>query len=112
MKKRRGIFTKEEAKLAPKKLGIYFILASKSFSRLRGRTNIVYIGETRSKTLFERLVGRRDGLYRFEKLRNNGFKLRFKCRIAKDKTPREMEVEALQKYEKQHLELPPLNHSN
>ncbi len=113
MKKRRGLFTKEEARLAPKKFGIYFILANRSFSRLRGRTNILYIGQAKTRTLFKRLTGRRNALPRFELLKKNGFKLTFKYRVATSGLKaREMETKELKAYQRKHLELPPLNHSH
>ena len=113
MKKRRGLFTKEEAKLLPNKLGIYFILADKPFSRLQGKTNILYIGQAKKRTLFKRLIGRRNALPRFEALRKNGFRLSFKYKVAKSEAgARKMEVKELKAYERKHLELPPLNHSH
>ena len=104
--KRKGLFTKEEAKLAPKKLGIYFILANRSFSRLQGRTNILYIGQAKKRTLFKRLTGRRNALPRFEALRKNGFKLTFKYKVAKSEVgARKMEIRELKSLPKKSLRI-------
>lgn len=110
--KRRGIFSKEEAKSASETPGVYFVYSNKTFFRLKGKTNIVYIGVAKS-SLFKRLIGSRKALYRFIRLENNGHKLTYK--VKKRKTEQEaksLEKKELMKFEKKHLELPPLNHSN
>lgn len=114
MKKRTGLFTKEEAKNVLKKPGVYFIYSDKRFSRLNGTTNIIYIGLAKVD-LFKRLTTKnRKARPRFERLREHKHNLTFKikkvCRT--EKQAREFEARALLKFEEKHLELPPLNHSN
>jgi excinuclease UvrABC nuclease subunit len=111
MSKQIGLFTKDEVTTVPNKPGIYFVLSDKYFSRLKGRTNIIYIGK--ANNLAQRLINKRNALPRFMTLRNSGFKLTFLFKTSGTKEQaRLMEIKALRQYENKHLELPPLNHSN
>jgi len=100
------------------------ILANKKFPRLRRKTNIVYIGMTRSN-LRERLLtfpngfkataegrnfSRRKAIKRFWNLQQAGFNL--KCKFYFSNDPKKAEQKLLNEFEKKHLELPPLNHKN
>lgn len=111
MFKQVGIFTKDEAVKVPSSPGIYFVLCDKEFARLKGKTNILYIGK--ATNLAKRLTGRRNAMPRFTLLRKYGFKLTFKFIITTTKEEaRILEAKHLRKYESSHLELPPLNHAN
>ncbi|MBX4186919.1 MAG: hypothetical protein KW802_01515 [Candidatus Doudnabacteria bacterium] len=111
MKKQTGLFSKEELKLVPKKPGVYFVFINKHFSRLKGRTNIIYIGK--ANNLYKRLIRPRSALPRFTTLRANGFTLRFHLKTTKTiAQARQREVIELIKFEKEHLELPSLNRSS
>jgi excinuclease UvrABC nuclease subunit len=106
-----GLFTKAEVSSVPNKPGIYFVLCNKEFERLKGRTNIIYIGK--ANNLAQRLTNKRNALPRFTTLRKNGFELKFIYKTSStQEQARLMEISALQTYERKHLELPPLNHSN
>lgn len=118
MKKQIGLFSKEELKSAPRKPGVYFVFTNKYFTRLKGRTNIVYIGK--GTNLYQRLIGPRKALARFNALRDSDYILTFNYKILRTKLKkkklkkllRKREIKELKKFEKQHLELPSLNHSN
>lgn len=106
-----GLFTRAEVSTVPNKPGIYFVLCNKEFERLKDKTNIIYIGK--ANNLAQRLVNKRNALPRFMTLRKNGFELKFLYKTSSTKEQaRQMEISALRKYEKKHLELPPLNHSS
>lgn len=109
--KQIGIFTKDEVIKVPSSPGVYFVLCDKEFARLKGKTNILYIGK--ATNLAKRLTTRRNALPRFMLLRKHGFKLTFiyKTTATKEQA-RILEVKHLRKYESSHLELPPLNHAN
>jgi|SRR3990167_10844284 len=110
MKKQTGLFNKEELKSVPHKPGVYFVFINKHFSRLKGRTNIIYIGK--ATNLYKRLIRPRKALPRFATLRVNGFVLKFRLKTTKTiAEARQREIIELKKFEKQHLELPSLNRS-
>ena len=105
--------TKENIAVVPKSSGIYKIYASFSFPRLHGETNILYIGKAKNlrRRLGTFIRGRgRNALPRFQRLQKNGFCLMFSYKPCDD--PKLQEVLSLTKYERKHLELPPLNHSS
>lgn len=106
-----GLFTKEEVAKVPHQPGVYFVFSQKEFPRLKGKTNIIYIGT--ANNLFKRLTGRRNALPRFTALRRNGFMLTFKFykRNTREEA-KELERKKLKAFENKHLELPPLNHAN
>ncbi len=111
MKKQTGLFSKEELKSVPKKPGVYFVFINKQFSRLKGRTNIIYIGK--ATNLYKRLIRPRKALPRFTTLRTKGFVLKFHLKITKTiAQARQREIIELKKFERLHLELPSLNRSN
>ncbi len=93
--------------------GVYIIYIDKYFPRLKSKTNIVYIGKANDlkKRLltFPREKGRK-AIQRFLTLQRNGFNLLFS--IQKSDDPKQLERRCLAEYEKQHLELPPLNRKN
>ena len=105
-------FTRETLEKVPEKPGVYIVRSSKSFKRLRGRTNIVYIGMAknlrRRVATFWRSSGR-NAKPRFEALVLAGFHLRFFYQECQN--PHDVEQKILLFYEKKHLELPPLNHA-
>lgn len=108
----------------PEKPGIYFIYTNKEFPRLHGSTNIVYIGRTKTSLLkrlktfpegFEAIkqkaeYKKRRAIKRFWNLQQAGFKLYYSFRETDD--PIKEEQKEIAKFEAEHLELPPLNHSN
>ncbi len=111
MFKQIGIFTKEEVIKVPSSPGVYFVLCNQEFARLKGKTNILYIGK--ATNLAKRLTGRRNAMPRFMSLRRHGFKLTFEFITTTTKEQaRVLEAQHLRKYELSHLELPPLNHAN
>lgn len=93
--------------------GIYIISTNFKFPRLKGKTDILYIGKAsnlrRRLLTFPKQKGR-TAIKRFLILERNGFKLLFS--IKKSNHPKELEKRYLVLYEKLHLELPPLNHSS
>lgn len=110
MKKQTGLFSKEELQSVPTKPGVYFIFTNKYFSRLKGKTNIIYIGK--ATNLYKRLMRPRKALPRFTTLRANGHILKFYIKTTNSiAQARKQEVVELKKFEKQHLELPSLNRS-
>lgn len=111
MQKQHGLFTREEVVNVPHQSGVYFVFNDKEFPRLKGKTKIVYIGT--ATNLYKRLTGRRNALPRFTTLRKNGFSLTFKFYTTKTREEaRELEAKKLKIFERNHLELPPLNHAN
>lgn len=106
--------TIEEVKKVPRTSGIYRIHCFNVFKRLRGETDIVYIGKAEGKALRSRIrsviTGKgRKAWPRFEKLKESDLELLFSFVICDD--PETEESKELKTYEEKHLELPPLNHS-
>lgn len=103
--------TEDEVRKISKVSGIYLIHFETTFSRLRGKTDVLYIG--RAKDLRKRLMtffgkGKRKALCRFTRLQELGHQLYFSIEECGDYKTRE--VERIRKFEEDHLELPPLNH--
>jgi hypothetical protein len=109
--------------------GIYIISTDFKFSRLKGITDILYIGKANDlhkrlstfsngfefcklkKHLKNRPVyKRRHAIWRFWDLYCEGYQLFFSTK--KSKSPKKQEKSYLGQYHKKHLELPPLNHSH
>jgi len=99
--------------LVPDLPGIYEIRTDHEFGRLRGTSNIAYIGSAARNTpsLKRRLLGRISNASLAEKrLRQHGYSLEFRFAMASDgETAERMEAERLIDYERQHWELPPGN---
>jgi hypothetical protein len=102
-------------KQIPSVPGIYVVFSEKSFVRLRGKTNIVYIGKAnnlsqRVPTLWKGTMRR--AKERFDDLRKNTeYKnLYFRCYYPYPE-PEKKEEEELKSFKRKHLELPPLNHN-
>jgi excinuclease UvrABC nuclease subunit len=109
---KKYLLAEKEIIKVPRKPGIYKIHSVDFFLRLKGETDILYIGKAqnlknRLKT-FVRGKGRK-AIGRFENLKKSSFKLTFSFQQCQN--PKEKEKEELQKFERKHLELPPLNHS-
>ncbi len=104
-------FEESTLKLVPKEPGIYKVFTEKKFSRLHGKTNIVYIGK--ADNLKRRIrsfwKGTRNARYRFQNLIEAGFPLSYSFFVCNN--PRKTEEHELAEFERKHLELPPLNHS-
>lgn len=112
--------------------GIYIISTDFKFPRLKGKTDILYIGKgdnlrNRLLTFFKGLkfceahkhsdprpvFRRRHAIWRFWNLQSQGFKILFSTVKSETKQkPEELENEYLIGYEKRHLEIPPLNHQS
>jgi hypothetical protein len=110
----RYSLTKEEIDKVKEEAGIYTIYCSVAFQRLRGQTDILYIGKAEGKTLRRRIMSvitgkGREAWPRFQRLQDAGFNLSFSYEPCLN--PKEREREELIEYENKHLELPPLNHS-
>ncbi len=106
-------FDQSTLKSVPKEPGIYMVRAEKPFCRLRGETDILYIGMAgrdlrRRLSTFWRANGR-NAKIRFETLKKAGFALHYSYYPCAN--PREEERLALARFARKHLELPPLNHS-
>ncbi len=102
--------TEDEVRAIPRESGIYSIHFDTQFLRLRGKTDVLYIG--RAKDLRERLLtffgkGERKALPRFTRLQELGHQLYFSIEMCDDYKKKEMDKIIF--FEKQHLELPPLN---
>jgi hypothetical protein len=103
----------EEVLKVPKLSGIYKIQVDFNFQRLHGETNLVYIGKAHNlrRRLLTFITGKgRNAINRFKNLEQAGFKLYFSYQPCDN--PKILESEELNKFEKEHLELPPLNHAN
>lgn len=108
----------------PLRPGIYKIYSRFPFPRLKGKTDVLYIGRASGKKgLRGRLMtfpkgfkaldaGRpyrkRQAIKRFWKLKKAGFKLYFSYMACRN--PKREERRELQDFETIHLEIPPLNH--
>lgn len=117
------LLEKVEIKNIPNNSGIYIIYSDFLFPRLRGETDILYIGK--GNKLRERLMtfpkgfvaiqqGKtyrgRKGIPRFWRLKEAGANLLFSYELSSE--PEKKEQEALEVYERDHLELPPFNRSS
>jgi hypothetical protein len=107
------------AEEAPQKPGAYIfrLAAGESFGRLKGKSDLVYIGSTTKRTIRDRL---RDHLSAKKIERNVGYRL---ARVRKEVGPLEVSWRAfdthggakheeralLGSYERDHIEFPPLN---
>lgn len=93
--------------------GVYKVHSKSEFPRLQGSTNIIYIGKANNLKRRIRSLwygNSRTARVRFERLRKHGIDLFFSFETYEEpKLAERMQVEM---FEKKHLELPPLNHSN
>jgi len=104
----------------PKKLrGVYIIKQNKAFRRIKGESDIIYIGQGKVQDRLWAITGcffkegknwhhtAKEEIYRLIREENKRLKFAFyitkKCKMLEDKF--------LKKYEKDHIELPPLNKS-
>lgn len=108
-------FNEQSIKNAPKRWGAYVIRTTggKSFGRLRGKSDILYIGSTKNKRgLNQRLTQfLNPGPTQWTSQRINKFIKKYPVEVAWriSDEPRNLESELLQQYFKEHEELPPLN---
>ncbi len=97
--------------LVPDLPGKNEIMTDHEFGRLKGTTEIVYIGSAARNTasLKRRLLGRiRNASLAEKRLRQHGYNLRFRFATVRDgETAERMEAERLIDYERQHWALPP-----
>ncbi len=107
---------KDSLRYIPDQPGVYEIRTNYEFGRLKGKTNLVYVGRTdRGNSLKERLKGRidkrKDILTKAEWfLLDNGHPLEFRFTVTKSKDEAKlMEAERLAEYDQQWWELPPGN---
>ncbi|MDP3993440.1 MAG: hypothetical protein Q8P75_00475 [bacterium] len=122
--------------IVPRESGIYFIHADFQFPRLKGKTDILYIGTSKSNLrkrlgtfirgfkMIDKLLKRYDWEEAIKKFQGSRKatprswrlsrqlkrQLYFTYEICEDCRTRENEL--LYEFEKKHFELPPLNHAN
>lgn len=112
-------FTKISINDAPRKIGTYVIRMrnGKPFWRLRGSSDIIYIGKTEGKKgIYERLLAyfRKPGRTNFtnQRIIKMAKKYEFEISWVQTDKPQDLEMRLLRIYEEDHDELPPLNRSS
>ncbi len=103
----RELFNTPEAKI---KGVVYFFMSVEPISRVRGESNILYIGKTkqsisaRYSRYAEKLASNRSGRFYRYIIENHGG---IKMGCIKSNMPRETENEYFNRYYEEHLEFPP-----
>ena len=103
---------KTTQKTAPLYPGIYIMRLGKHFGRLRGTSDILYIGSTTS-SIRQRLGGYfNPGPTQRTNIRINKMLQRYTIQVAWHETenPKKLETKLLEKYFKEHDEQPPFNY--
>jgi len=101
----------------PKESGVYRIVTSEPFGRLRGQSNIIYIGcSSRGGQGLWLEIGnllnpQRQHFYTLEPIRGAGLQLEYEYVTTPDEEAGDIEYHLLDRYEREHLELPPANRS-
>jgi hypothetical protein len=104
----------------PREWGVYIIGMAQPLKRLMGESDVLYIGQTKDEGgLYKRVnidllgEGKHTAKADLKRVRQE-LKLELKIfwKVTKDpEDPEELETELLRIYRKDHIELPPLNHT-
>lgn len=98
----------------PDKKGVYLLKQPKKFGRLNGISDILYIGKSTSGLKSRLSFYFKPGLTQYTSQRINKFLKQHKgiqIFFTTNSSPRELEKKLIQRYIKDHKELPPLNRS-
>jgi len=107
--------SKSELSGIPRHSGVYRIVTSESFGRLRGQSNIIYIGCSSKGgqglwlEIRNLLNPQRQHFYTLEPIRKSGLQLEYQYVTTPTDEAEDIEYHLLDLYEKEHLELPPAN---
>lgn len=99
-------------------IGVYIIRTDKSFGRLKGSSDILYIGKTNTKGGFKTRMKQyfNPGPSQLTNIRINNFlnnnHVFMEILFLKDNDPESLERDLLKKYMEEHLELPPFNRNS
>ena len=99
----------------PKQSGVYRILTREPFGRLRGQSDIIYIGCSSKGIqglwleIGNLLNPHRQHFYTLEPMRKPGLQLDYEYAATPAKEAEDIEYHLLDRYEQEHLELPPAN---
>jgi len=107
--------SKSELLGIPKEPGVYRIVTSEPFGRLRGQSNIIYIGcSSRGGQGLWLEVGnllnpQRQHFYTLEPIRHSELQLEYEYVTTPAEEAEDIEYHLIDQYEREHLELPPAN---
>jgi hypothetical protein len=110
-------FDKRSIKSAPQQIGVYIIRKAEGqcFGRLRGESDILYIGSTKSEGGLKKRLQHyfHPGPTQWTNRRINELANKYRMEVAwcPCSEPRNLEHELLKRYLKEHDELPPFNHA-
>jgi hypothetical protein len=99
----------------PKQSGVYRIVSREPFGRLRGQSNIIYIGCSCKGTeglwleIGNLLNPQRQHFYTLEAVRKPGLQLEYEYVTTPAEQAKDIEYHLLDRYESEHFELPPAN---
>jgi hypothetical protein len=99
----------------PKQPGVYRIVTSEPFGRLQGQSNIIYIGcSSKGEQGLWLEIGnllnpQRQHIYTLKTIRASGLQLEYEYVTTLAKEAGDIEYHLLDRYEREHLELPPAN---
>ena len=105
--------TKDFVKETHQKAGVYTISSKKEFGRVKGKSNIIYIGS--SNNVRKRLLKlinvkkKHTANKRIEQLKEHGISLFFGVEYSSKY--KDLEHNKIETYVRKHLETPPLNHA-
>ena len=111
------LFNEKVVQNAPKQRGVYVFrkAGSKRFGRLQGQSDVMYIGSTEAKGGLKQRLGQylHPGPTQWTNKRIKKISKKHQMEIAwcPCDEPGNLEHQLLQKYLKEHDELPPLNHA-
>ena len=99
----------------PKQPGVYRIVTSEPFGRLRGQSNIIYIGCSSAGEqglwleIGNLLNPHRQHFYTLKTIRESELQLEYEYINTLAEEASEIEYHLLERYEREHLEMPPAN---
>jgi len=99
-------------------IGVYIIRTDKSFGRLKGSSDILYIGKTNAKGGFKTRMKQyfNPGPSQLTNIRIKNFlsnnRVFMEISFLKNNDPESLERDLLKKYVEEHLELPPFNRNS
>jgi hypothetical protein len=111
----RHPLSKGELSGIPKQPGVYRIVTSEPFGRLRGQSDIIYIGcsckgiQGLWLEIGNLLNPQRQHFYTLEPMRKSGLQLEYEYVTTSPNEAEDIEYHLLDRYEQEHLELPPAN---
>jgi hypothetical protein len=111
----RRSLSKSDLSGIPQQSGVYRIVTKEPFGRLRGQSNIIYIGCS-----FRGIHGlwleignllnpQRQHFYTLKPIRESGLQLEYEYVTTPCEEAEDVEYHLLDQYEQEHLELPPAN---